>query len=404
MRRRGQQRAAPLVLPPAPLPCSAEHPPGGGLGAILPLSCLPLCSRPRPGAGLRGAEGAPGARRGERSCLAYWGASWCAGGARSQLAHLRGERPACTLRGADARGCRARSHLTCRLGTEPACALRAAGVRAQGADLCAHRARGWLARCREPACTLTGRGLGLQGAGLHARRARGQLPAQGDRLSKLAGPRGASHAQESKLAHSRQPACTHPSAPSAAPGWAGLSPPRWRPAPAALATSGRAAAGPCFCKPQTTFWPRFPAGWRPPPASCSWGWSRLGAGGFLCWGGLQRSTRRLAMPCLAWGWRCCSSSAFLPAPRSPLLIPVFGGVHFSFARTAGVPGGGSDFGYRRLMQIKPKPCPRVTGSNSFILLPRLALGTFGLAPPRCRRTAPAGCSPLPPGAGLDFPA
>lgn len=245
---------------------------------------------------------------------------------------------------------------------------------------------------RSPACTLEGRGdtlytqgswlstLAGQRAGLHApgsqmAHLQGKEPgvhAQGSRLARLQGKglacrRGGAKLQACRArswrARSGEPACTlgGDKAPSRCQAQcqigehphllAGIL---WRP----RATPRWPVAGPCRHVgnlPLAQTGGSKVSGGRSPPRPKLPGWV-LGAGNVpqsRCW--VPRALVNVEFVFLLQ--LCFSTHIALPALIPFLFFPWKYRQH---------PQGGYNLKYRCIMQIKPKPCPRVTGSDSFI--------------------------------------
>lgn len=203
-------------------------------------------------------------------------------------------------------------------GKEPACTPREAGLHA-----C--RARGWLADVEEPNCRLAG-----QGAGVHA---------QGSRLARSGGDKAPSRCQaQCQIGEHPHLLAGILRRPRATPRWPVAGPCRHvGNLPLAQTGGSRVSGG------------------RSPPRPKLPGWV-LGAGDVpqsRCW--VPRALVNVEFVFLLQ--LCFSTHIALPALIPFLFFPWKYRQH---------PQGGYNLKYRCIMQIKPKPCPRVTGSDSFI--------------------------------------
>ena len=210
------------------------------------------------------------------------------------------------------------SQMACLQGEELTCTLR-------GASLHACRARGWLARAEEPNCVLAGQGASL-------------------------------HAQGSWLACSGETRAL--SVPGSVPEWGASSPLGWHPAvtmghPLLASSRSLPACQKPSLGPDSGLVGAGFRGGRSPRKVPGW---VLGAGDVL------RS--RCRAPCALVNIEfvfllqlCFSTHIALSALIPFLFFPWKYRQH---------PRGGYNLKYRCIMQIKPKPCPRVTGSDSFI--------------------------------------
>lgn len=228
----------------------------------------------------------------------------------SQLVCFQGEEPACTLGGA---------WLAHSKGEETPCTRRGAGLaRLQGKEL---------------ACT-------LRGAKWHACRARSRRACSGDPACTLGGDKAPSRCQaQCQIGEHPHLLAGILRRPRATPRWP--------------------VAGPCRhvgnLPLAQTCGSRVSGGRSAPPPHKLPGWV-LGAGDVpqsRCW--VPRALVNVEFVFLLQ--LCFSTHIALPALIPFLFFPWKYRQH---------PQGGYNLKYRCIMQIKPKPCPRVTGSDSFI--------------------------------------